>query len=191
MDRRARKALISLLLPAALVPAIAGCGGGSSTAAPTVRSASTTSAATTTRAPTGTTAPTRQAAPQQSDASFVARADAVCRGINAEISSVKAKSSSVAEVKRFVPRNAALERAGVARLEQLTPPAPLKDAWQSILGYRRALATELGALLREARENDQPEMKAVIASKKQVHTNLDKVATANGFKECGKVGSVG
>jgi hypothetical protein len=185
MNRRTRALPTSVL--ALVMLAFVGCGGASTD--------SSVSTATRGRATTDTTASsrtsTRPAQTAAADAHFVARADAVCRRANAEITSVQAKSSSPKEVERIVPRNVALEREGIARLAKLAPPPSLQVVWRSMLGYRRTLAAELTRLLDAAKAKDATAIKSLTVSKRSVHKELSKLATAHGFKDCAKVGAVG
>jgi hypothetical protein len=165
-----------LLLLGAL--AIAGCGGSSS---------ATPGAATQVSTPASTTSTATGAA----SAPFVAQADAVCRRVNAEIVALDAKAGTAAEVKRVVPPTIAIEQKGIAALGKLDPPASLAGDWRRMLDDRRKLAGMLGELLDAAKKNDGTSIKPLAASKKRVHVSLTKTATANGFKDCAKVGRVG
>jgi hypothetical protein len=175
MELDPRRCAIALLVLAAIVLSIVGCGGGSGTTAPT---------ASATPAKTGVV----QAG---SKSQFITQADAVCGRTNAEIRAVKAKSGSAAEVIRVVPRTLAIEQKGTAALEKLAPPASLARDWRRMLGYRRTLAIELTKLLEAARQNSGASVKPLAASKKRVHASLSKTATTNGFKDCAKVGAAG
>jgi hypothetical protein len=130
-------------------------------------------------------------APDPSSSPFLARADTICARINAEIVALKANSASSAEVKRVVPPTISIERKGIAALEKLSPPASLAQDWQRMLGYRRTLARELGELLDAAIRNDGTSVAPLAASKRRVHASLSQTATADGFKDCAKVGRVG
>ena len=172
----ARRSLSSLLVSFALVLSTTGCGGGSSTAAPAQNSTSTTASATT---------------GGQGVSQFVTQADAVCRRINTEIASIKAKGTTAAEVIRVVPRTLAIERGGNAALERLTAPDSLAGAWRRMLGYRKDLARELGELLGAAKQNTGVSVKPLGAAKKRAHVGLSKTARASGFNDCAKIGNVG
>lgn len=175
---------IIFLVSAVVAALLVGCGDGSSTAVPPgAPSTATTAIGGSMGAPVQSTA--------QSTSQFVARADATCRRINAEISSIKANSASLAEIKRIVPRTVPLERRGVAALEKLAPPSSLANDWRRMLGYRRTLAGELAGLLKGAESKDAAALKALAASKKRTHASLTSAAKANGFKACAKVGTVG
>jgi hypothetical protein len=163
-----------MLMPFVLALPTAGCGGGSSTAAPA--QGSSTAA---TSAATG------------AQAQFITQADSVCRRINSEIAAIKAKSTSAAEVIRVVPRTLAIEQGGAAALERLTAPGSLASAWQRMLAYRRELARELEQLLEDAKQNDGTSVKPLGAAKRRAHVGLSKTARANGFNDCAKIGNVG
>jgi hypothetical protein len=163
MKQSVREATVFSLVLIAVAPVIAGCGGGSGSAAQ--NSAATT--ATTAR--------------PQSRSPFIVRADAICGRVNAEIVSVKASSQSAREITRVASRHLSLERQGLGELEKLAPPSALASGWRRILSYRRTLADELTKFVNDTRRNDQSAVKTLIASKKRVHVSLRKSAAANGL----------
>lgn len=179
MKRHARAATVSLLLLIALAAAVSGCGGGSGTAA--------TSEARSSTAGKQAAAPGADR-PGPSKAQFIAQADAICKAVNAELASVAAQSGTAAEVQRIVPRHAAIERRGLAKLTGLTPAASLARAWKSILGDRQTLIGQLGELVSDTKRKDTAAMQALTASKKKVHDRLHTTARAAGFKDCATVG---
>ena len=93
------------MLIAAIALPVAGCGGGSSTAAKSGQGKDRGSGA--------------------SQVQFIAEADSICRQVNAEIVSFKAKSTSASEVKRIVPQTLSIERKALVTLTNLKPPASL------------------------------------------------------------------
>jgi hypothetical protein len=178
-----RRALVLLFL-AVLALSIAGCGGGSSTAAPAGSSASGsgTAAANVRRTPSSSD-------PALSKSQLVARADTICKRLNAEIVARETPGASVQEVIRVVPGNASLEQEALKQLAKLSAPASLSRDWQQILAGRRTLATQLLALVQDAKHDDVRAMQALSAQKKRVHGTLRAVATRDGFRDCSEVGA--
>ena len=119
---------------------------------------------------------------------FIARADAICKRLNAEIAKVKPKSRSLPEIARVAPIHAAVEQAAVSELSQLTPPASIAREWQQLVSYRRALATELAKLGRDAKTMSSASIRALTASKLRVHKQLLAAGAQAGFKDCPQVG---
>jgi hypothetical protein len=183
---------MTILAIAAFGSAIAGCGGSSkaSTSSSTASGAGATSSSNTasTSAASSTSTTGR---PPASSATFVAAADAVCRRYNDEIIALGAKTASAAEIKRIVPPTIAIEHATIRSMRALKPPASLATDWQRMIGFRQRLVDELGSLLADASKDNSAVEKSLATAKGEVHTELTKTATAHGFKDCGKVGSVG
>jgi hypothetical protein len=181
MTSRARTSGLSLLVLAVIGLTIVGCGGGASTAG-TASSASTTD--TTSAGAKGTQA----RGTHTSESRFIAKADAICHGVNLELASVKPKSKGLKEIARLTPHNVAIEGIALIKLAKLDPPTSLAHDWQQMLGYRRTLADELSKLARSANQEDEAALKALAASKKRTHASLGTLATRDGFKDCAKVG---
>lgn len=158
-----------------LALSFAGCGRGSS--------AATSSASSSADSPA-----TADAGPRSR---FIARADAICGRVNAEIVAIKTHGASAAEVIRVVPHTLSIERRAIDELAGLDPPGSIAGEWQRMLGYRRTLAGELEQLLALAKRNDGTSVKPLVASKRRAHTALSKTATVAGFKACSKIGRVG
>jgi hypothetical protein len=123
-----------------------------------------------------------------SSSAFIARADAICRRLNAEIAKAKSKNTSLSEIARVAPSNAALEQAAVGELAGLTPPASIAREWRQIVAYRRTLAAELLTLGKDAKAKDSAGVQALAESKKSVHKKLSALGTKAGFKDCPQVG---
>jgi hypothetical protein len=119
-----------------------------------------------------------------SRARLIARAEAICERFNAEIAAVAAKNTSVAEIERQVPRNAALELAALGELSKLTPPSTMAREWRAILGYRRALVGQLVELARAAKQSDARAISTLTAAKGREHELLLSAATHAGFRSC-------
>jgi hypothetical protein len=115
---------------------------------------------------------------------FIARADAICRGLDSRLAAVKPASLRVPEIARFAPPRAALEKTAVTELSRLTPPRSIARDWRLMITYRRTLAEELAKLGQNAKVGDARGIQALAVSKKRVHQKLFTVATREGFKYC-------
>lgn len=135
----------------------------------------------------GSTHKAEQHAPL-SRSQLIARADAICGGLNRQFLAHAPKSASVSEIARISPGRAALERTVVSELRKLAPPAAMTSIWQQIIGYRLILADELRELGQDAKTNDSAALKTLTTSKKRLHRQLLVAATKAGFKECGRTG---
>lgn len=180
--RRGRRIQLGVLLVLALAAGLlAGCGGGSGTSKTSASSASTTSGSQGSSQANSTPAPL-------SSAELIARADPICRRVNAEIAASKPKSASPAEILRVVPGNAALEKRAVAALQRLKPPRALTGDWTTILADRRMLAEQLVELVGAAQKNDVTTLHKLAQSKARLHKSLEAAGRRVGFVYCGEVG---
>jgi hypothetical protein len=94
------------------------------------------------------------------------------------------------EIARIDPHHAVLEQTATSELARLTPPPSLAHDWRLILAYRRRLANELATLARAAARKDATAIQALAASKKQLHLQLRRLATRDGFKECAEAHAI-
>jgi hypothetical protein len=123
---------------------------------------------------------------------LIARADAICKPLNARRSQANAQVGAVTgvaalpKVARVAPGLAAYERAAIAELRTLTVPASLTADWQKILAGAQQLAANTAKLGDEAKGGNLKEVEAVIHQDQQSERELIAIATAVGFKHCGR-----
>jgi hypothetical protein len=175
IDRRAFGSFCAMLALSAF--AIAGCGGNSSTgrAGPTGKSA-----------PLGTTS--GQGESTSPGKRFIALADRICHKVNLQLAHSSAKGKKRTGFIAALIRNETIERRAIGELAELAPPIVLAAAWRRVLGYRRSLANQLGALVAAMQRGVKASEDALVNSKKQVHRQLREVAGRARFKDCAKVG---
>jgi hypothetical protein len=160
-------------------PLIAGCGGGSTPA----HTATSARSATVAKASGSKASLTRD--------QLIAAAEPICRRLDRALSATEnAKPSADAnarmrEIVRIDPSHAVLEQKVATELAKLSPPPSLAHDWAQIVSYRSRLAGELARLARAAARKDTTEVNGLAKSKKEVHVLLRKLATRDGFKECG------
>jgi hypothetical protein len=156
--------------------AAVGCGGKSD--------ASTTKSASAVAARTQSTTPAAAGPEQQ----FITHADGICQRTNARLAQSGPKGEKTAELVAGVVEHETIERRAVAELGGLKPSPALASAWGKMLSDRRDLANGLGALAAATKREDQAAISTLGKSKKSLHADLTKVASATGFKDCAKVG---
>jgi hypothetical protein len=123
---------------------------------------------------------------------MIARADAICSGLNARRSAaneqVGAVTSSAAlpKVARVAPGLAAYERKAIAELRTLTAPASLSTAWRKILAGTQLLADDTAKLGVDAKAGNLKTVEGVIHTNQQKERELITIATTAGFKHCGR-----
>jgi hypothetical protein len=115
---------------------------------------------------------------------FIARADAICQRLDAELAAGEPKHLSVRQLASRAPLHAALEQKAVVSLGKLAPPSSLAGDWRQILSLREGLAQALAEVGRDARRGDQPGIQAVATSKKRLHAALFGLASHDGFRYC-------
>jgi hypothetical protein len=158
-----------------------GCGGGGAHGGDTVVSSAKTASAPVVSTPK--LAPTAQL----SRAELHSRAYAICKRSNFELASAKPRSTSMSEIIRVTPGHVVIELKAAAELESLTPPHSLARRWHAIIARRRALASELLALVQAAKKNDAAGIKTLEASKRRAHDALLTAAAEIGFGGCGAI----
>jgi hypothetical protein len=179
-----------MVLSGLVAAALAGCGGSSTTTSQT-RSSSASAAA---PAPTQTTQTSAKSpvpaarADVLSRSQLTARADAICKQVQAEINAVKPKTVSDAEIVRLVPGRATSERHAAVALGKLTPPTAIAADWQLVVRYRRTLAHELEDLVEAARHHATHAIAMLGTTKQRNHEQLLAAAKRVGVQECGQVG---
>jgi hypothetical protein len=171
--------LAGALVLAAATLAAYGCGGASKTAS----SAVTTSAATQT-APSSSTVHTESAASTQplTRAQLIAAADMICRRVNLKRASIKL--SSLADYAHLLPELAAYERAAVAQMRKLVPPASMASSWQRLISAGQTVAGGTAAVGEHATASGLREVESQsIAAGKALERSLT-LAKREGFKDC-------
>jgi hypothetical protein len=123
-----------------------------------------------------------------STTSLVARADAICRRLNAELVANLPKSVSPQAVASVTPRNAALEQRAVSELARLQPPQSSAQKWREIISYRGMLATALTDLARAAKAGNRASMARLSQYKQRVRRKLLVTGERGGFSSCQKLG---
>jgi hypothetical protein len=184
-----REQLAALVL-ATTALAAAGCGSssksGSATTAASTAAPSTTVATTTTsnRLPPAVTVPVASGKPL-TRAQWLAKGDAICAHLFKELKPLSIKGTE--ELPRVLPQAAAYERAAVAELAKLVPPASKARHWQTILrttlrsAEAEAKLAEYGKL--GAAITKSPVATAMIALQK----HLGEMAKHEGFKVCSRL----
>lgn len=127
--------------------------------------------------------------PTPAKSQMMVQAEAICERLNAKLTgSPSVGALTVANIVRYIPARATLERAATAELNALTPPASLASVWKTVIADRTALSDELEMLYRDARRNDAGAIKALRKTKGQNHKSLLDVASSAGFVACARVG---
>lgn len=118
----------------------------------------------------------------------MARAEAACLKLNAEIASEPVKSSGNRSIAHFAPKNKLLEEQALRELRALKAPIKSHRAWSQTLALREELARELGELGNAAKRNDSRSVHELVAQKASTHAKLSRTAGQAGLKQCAHVG---
>jgi hypothetical protein len=170
----------------ATVP-MAGCGGSSKSGETSTSAATTptTTAAGTTAAntvPVLTVTVKVASGRPLSRAQWIARGDAICARLNRELDAISVKVA--AELPRVLPQEAAYERAEVAQLATLVPPASSANDWQEFLNATLQWAEGSAKLAEYGRFGDAITRTPLAATVIAVHEHVLRIAKRNGFKAC-------
>ncbi|HEY3960294.1 MAG TPA: hypothetical protein VGL68_07280 [Solirubrobacteraceae bacterium] len=123
---------------------------------------------------------------------MVARADAICKQLNARRKQANAQvgavtsSSALPKVARVAPGLAAYERKAIAKLHALSAPASLSVTWRKILAGTQLLAGDTAKLGVDAKAGDLKAVETLIHTDQQKERELITIATTAGFKHCGR-----
>lgn len=174
--------LLVLTLTAVAV-IVSGCGGstksGSSTAADVSPATSTTAAA---------AKSVTAAADALTRAQLIAAADRVCARANARIAKPgpAGNTGSNQEVAQNAQEIAGYDRAEVAGLRALVPPAELANDMRQIVAGFQGYANDVGTLGTDVQANDNASIQPLIASAKKLHEQVTAIAKRDGLTDCAK-----
>jgi hypothetical protein len=162
--------------------AAAGCGGSSKTTSTTASTAASPTAtqSTATTASTQTTSPTP--GPALTRAALIARADAICAHLHAQLATLSTNSRNGFAV--VLPRAAAYERAEVAQLSTLTPPASMAEEWQRVLSGAKKFAEGSAKAGEYAQAKNTAAMNKAIGATSKTQQQSLTIAKRAGFKQC-------
>lgn len=168
--QRTRWKRASLLSAIALsLLSIPGCGGDSSTAAPSTTSTS-----------------------QKGQAAFVAKADAVCERLRLALNAADRNAGGYTEAgrARLSVMFAAGEEKAAAQLAKLEPPASAAQKWQQLIAYRRALVGYHHKLTKYASLHETSRLESTYEAYKVAQRRmLDAFQRSKlGFKVCSSIG---
>jgi hypothetical protein len=180
-----RAAFFTLALMAFALAAV-GCGktSGSGAATQTKSSASATSTAT----PASQTTPTAHvqttAGAPLTHAQWIAKGDAVCAKLIAQLNLMKVKS--VSEIPRLIPQELVYMHAEIAALSKLTPPADKTSDWQQLLNLKQAWAEGIAQLSTNPQFARTLSTSPVFRAAAATRLRADKIAKRDGFNHCSR-----
>ncbi len=122
------------------------------------------------------------------DAHFVGAAETICQRLITELSKIKLKSLSPAEIARVIPGRAPAERRAVEELGKLARPPAAAASMREVIRERTALAAQLEELEHAAKANDTAAINRLATSKGKLHRQLLASAEKAGIKTCGQTG---
>jgi hypothetical protein len=113
---------------------------------------------------------------------FIARADKICRRINAKRESFKIASKS--DLASVVPVLAAYEQAAVAEMRKLTPPASIARGWNQILEGADRLANATAELGEAAKANKIQQTGTLSKEAEKANEQVLVVSKREGIMDC-------
>ncbi|HEX4838213.1 MAG TPA: hypothetical protein VFV03_06800 [Solirubrobacteraceae bacterium] len=122
----------------------------------------------------------------QAGAALIAQADAICRRVHNELVSIRPETQS--ETARLGAKVTAYERAAVAAMRRLVPPASLAGDWKEIVAGAQTLADDAAKITAYARASklETKAARALISESRTLRNHLLTVATRDNFKDCSR-----
>jgi hypothetical protein len=161
-----------------------GCGGsskGGSTGSTAVTKPAATTSASQPNASPSTSVTVASGAPL-TRASWIAEGDSICARLNAQLAVTDVKTAR--DFARALPQAAAYERAALARLAALVPPASKRRDWQEFLRYTQEGAANTAKLGQSAQGANFVLTGPLVASTQKIRLHAAAVAKRDGFKVC-------
>ncbi len=182
------KQLAALVLAATALTA-AGCGSSSksqsSTTATNTTAASTAAATTTAPSPTTTTTSVTIASGKPlSHAVWIAKGDAICAQMIARLGTLQIKTRE--DYARVLPQGAAFERAAVASMSKLVPPASKTNDWRNIVTAVQFFAENTIRTIPYFISNDAAAGHPLLVAGYKDRLKMDTIAKRDGLKDCAK-----
>jgi hypothetical protein len=115
---------------------------------------------------------------------LIAKADAICHGVNERLSSTRIGSAD--DYARLLPSLAAYRQTAADELGKLTPPASMAADWKQIVADAHTLAAEVAKIGEVAKTKDFNATAALVKKASGVQAHLASIAARNGVKECNK-----
>lgn len=117
-------------------------------------------------------------------AELIAKADTICRRVNAHLASSNNTIKTQQDVARLAPRLAAFEQTALVELSRLVPPASLADDWKTIVAGAQTLADNTAKLGEYAKSNQLKAAKSLIVSSQKIQSQMLAIAKRDGFRDC-------
>ncbi len=118
---------------------------------------------------------------------LIARADAICRRVNAKLASTTI--SRPQDYARLLLPLAAYERAAVAEMRKLIPPASVANGWQQVLAGAQTLADATAKLGESVKGNSlqgTPSTRSASIAAAKGTQQMTAAARREGFKDCAR-----
>lgn len=122
----------------------------------------------------------------------IARADAICKPLNARRKTANAAlgsargAAALPKIAKIAPGLVAYERTAIAELRALTVPASLTADWRKILAGTELLAANTAKLDADAKSGNLKDVATLTQQDEKSQRELVAVATAAGFAHCGR-----
>jgi hypothetical protein len=130
-----------------------------------------------------------------SQSKLIAEADPICASASAKRAEANAKLGVVSSlssptvlkiIAETAPSVSAYEKEAVAKLRKLNAPASIASDWQTLLSGLQQLAHATSQVGVYAEHKDVAAAEKLLASSKTTRTQLQAIASRDGFKNCGR-----
>jgi hypothetical protein len=119
-------------------------------------------------------------------AQLTAKANAICRRVNAKLASV-GTIKGTAQIARVTSRLSAFEQSTLAQLSALVPPAALESDWKRFVDGAQSLAEATAKLGEDAATKKPNAIGPLLASAEATQRRMTTLARRDGFTACANV----
>jgi hypothetical protein len=123
-----------------------------------------------------------QQAKQLTRQQLLAKADAICARLVAQVTPIHES-----DVSRAAPRIVAYERAALSDLNKLTAPSSLAYDWNQILETQQEVSNETIKLAQLTEEKNTGAARIVLTNLGKLQHEMLTIAARDGFKECSHI----
>lgn len=124
------------------------------------------------------------AGPQLSKAEFFAKADAICRRVNAKVASMQITRGT--QFPRFLAVLGTYEQSAATSMDKLNPPSSLTGDWQRIVATTRVVGINTYRVGEAAQFNKLEAESSLIRETEKLRTLARALSKQIGLKDCSK-----
>jgi uncharacterized protein YcfL len=117
---------------------------------------------------------------------LIAKADAICKRVNARVAAANSKINNPQDFARIAPEIANYEQQALIQMRGLKAPSSLAQDWQLILSSAQKLAQNTATLSQYIKTNKLRSAPRLVTESKRLQQEMLLTAKRDGFKECSR-----